>query len=186
MIAIHLPFELVVRVAGALKKARQREVGGMLMGEHLGESRFRIVDLSIQTSGGGKACFVRDPRKHEAFIKNFFERTGKDFTRFNYLGEWHSHPNHLPLPSRTDRDSMREIVEGSDSSPLFAILIIFRMDRQQVAMNATAYRRDVAPEDVDLIIEHTEAIDASLLSRIKQRVACLLRIGKSTRQRGDS
>lgn len=180
MVAIQLPLDLIERVARALKKGGRREVGGMLMGEHLGEGWFRIADLSVQTSRGGAACFVRDPREHKAFIKDFFERTGHDFARFNYLGEWHSHPNHLPLPSDTDRDSMRRIVENEGNSPFFAILIVFRMDGGRVAMNATAYRRNAAPEEVDLIIEGGEATDASFLSRVKRKVARMLGLEKST------
>ena len=99
--------------------------------------------------------------------------------RFNYLGEWHSHPNHLPLPSDTDRDSMREIVEGDENSPFFAVLIIFRMDGRRVEMNATVYRRNAAPEEVDLIIERTKAIDASFLTRLKQKIARVLHIETS-------
>jgi hypothetical protein len=51
------------------------------------------VDISFQKRGGTFAHFVRDPTHHKAFLTDFFASTGKDYKRFNYLGEWHSHPS---------------------------------------------------------------------------------------------
>jgi hypothetical protein len=53
---------------------------------------------------------------------NFFER----YRRFNYLGEWHSHPSFSVQPSFEDIESMTDIVENGNSTITFAVpLIVF-------------------------------------------------------------
>ena len=89
-----------------LKKARRREIGGVLVGEHIKGETFRIAGISVQRDGGGAAHFERDPVRAKEFLDAFFSETNHDYGRFNYLGEWHSHPTFTALPSQTDRTTM--------------------------------------------------------------------------------
>jgi hypothetical protein len=73
-----------------LHRAKWREIGGVLVGEHVEGETFRLVDFSVQREGGDASHFIRDPAQHEVFLQAFFERTGHDYARYNYLGEWHS------------------------------------------------------------------------------------------------
>ena len=109
-----------------LTAARGREIGGVLVGERLGGDLFRIADLSVQRDGGSCVTFERDPVQHRAFLDDFFARTGYDFQRFNYFGEWHSHPNMPTVPSCKDVQSMYEIVCDDAVNTAFAILMIAR------------------------------------------------------------
>ena len=95
-----LPTQVTKRLRQELRRAKAREIGGLLMGEHVRDDVFRVVDISVQRSGGSQTHFVRDPSSHAAQLDAFFARTGNDFTRFNYLGEWHSHPTFEPAPVR--------------------------------------------------------------------------------------
>ena len=124
---VSLPPDLIAKFEKALSRAGPREIGGVLVGEHVADAEFRIVDISVQHSGGTVSCFVRKPEKHKGFIKRFFRRTGADYTRFNYLGEWHSHPLYLPVPSAVDFAQMQQIVEDGPNAPLFAVLLIVRL-----------------------------------------------------------
>jgi proteasome lid subunit RPN8/RPN11 len=72
------------------------------MGEHVRDDIFRVVDISVQRSGGSQSCFIRNPTDHQAQLQDFFARTSEDYSRFNYLGEWHSHPSFTAAPSITD------------------------------------------------------------------------------------
>ena len=77
-------------------------------------------------------------------LKRFFWRTGYNYRKFNYLGEWHSHPSFRPTPSRQDTQSMLEIVTDSDTGANFAILLIVRLkDVQEIEATATVF----FPED---------------------------------------
>lgn len=85
---------------------------------------FRIVDLSMDDSTGSPAHFIRMPAAHQGTLSTFFERTGGDFRRFNYLGEWHSHPSFAVRPSRNDVRSMQELVDHEEAIDFSALLIV--------------------------------------------------------------
>lgn len=121
--------------------AGRREIGGILMGEMVGDQRFRIADISVDTVSGSQAHFVRDAEHHERELRAFFERTGADYKRFNYLGEWHSHPSFEVTPSGPDIRAMRNLVEGTRGVD-FAVLFINRLKWMwQMEASATLFVR---------------------------------------------
>ena len=64
-------------------------------------------------------------RDHQGALASFFARSGNDYARFNYLGEWHSHPSFDLAPSRTDIAAMSRLVE--EPGMTFAVLMIVRL-----------------------------------------------------------
>jgi integrative and conjugative element protein (TIGR02256 family) len=120
---VNITDEVRIRLVADMKEAGEREVGGLLMGEQLAKDHFLIMDYSIDPTIGTHSHFTRDPAKHYAALEDFFERTGHEYERFNYLGEWHSHPLHPVLPSRDDITSMVSIVT-EEPSITFAFLMI--------------------------------------------------------------
>lgn len=119
--------DAIKRFRSALRQAGPREIGGMLFSEQLAVGHFLVVDFSVDMTSGGHASFQRDPRLHEEALTSFYEKTGKDFQRFNYLGEWHSHPSFSTLPSYEDAMTMTRMVEDSSSNIVFAVLLILRL-----------------------------------------------------------
>ena len=149
-----LPAEIRHRLEHELRRARTAEIGGVLMGEHIGPDRFRILDLTVDRGGGSFARFVRAMGKHRFGLDAFFRRTGKQFTKFNYLGEWHSHPSFQLTPSGTDLSTMRSIVDDSTVGALFAVLMIVRLSADgSFEARVTLFRpvcADIHP--VDLVV----------------------------------
>lgn len=88
---IVLPRKTAASFKKVLRRAGSREIGGVLMGEQLEPGHFRIVDFSVDEKIGSAADFVRSVEDHQAALEEFFLKTKRDFSRFNYLGEWHSH-----------------------------------------------------------------------------------------------
>jgi len=119
--------EVEQRIRLALRKAGRREIGGMLMAEQLSPDHFRIVDFSVDGFSGSHTLFRRDPQIHRATLDDFFDRTGRDYERFNYLGEWHSHPSFSVRPSAEDVATMTDIVQSPGSPITFAMLLIVRL-----------------------------------------------------------
>jgi integrative and conjugative element protein (TIGR02256 family) len=149
-----LPKSVVKLLVRELRKAGSREIGGLLMGEHVEAEIFRVASLTVQRSGGDFAGFVREPGDHEVQLKRFFKQTNNDYTRFNYLGEWHSHPSFRSLPSTTDLSTMQSIVEDGGMGVNFLVLLIPRLAGvERMELSATAFRAGVAPEAVDLRTE---------------------------------
>lgn len=121
------------------------------MGEQIEPGHFRIVDLSIDEETGGNAHFVRSPEAHAEALEAFFQRTDKAYDRFNYLGEWHSHPGFPVSPSPQDAGSMMQLVHGERGID-FAVLLIVRLEWwRSIASSCTLFRRGMAPSAVEIL-----------------------------------
>lgn len=123
---IELAVDVPKRFRVALREAGEREIGGMLFAEQLKPSHFCVVDFSLDSFSGSHTGFERDPQSHRKTLDAFFRQTGNDFARFNYLGEWHSHPLFSVHPSAQDISTMTDIVENQVSIINFAILLILK------------------------------------------------------------
>lgn len=124
---LRLPADLVYKIIEALQEAGTREIGGILMGEHIGEDVFRVRDITVQRQGGSFAAFLRVVQDIIAPLRRFFQATNHDYTRFNYLGEWHSHPSFAPTPSSTDRQTMHDLVDDEEVGANFVVLMIIKL-----------------------------------------------------------
>ena len=126
------------------------------MGEHVGPDAFRILDITVDHGGGSFARFVRVIRHHGRGLLAFFRRTGDQYRRFNYIGEWHSHPSFGLHPSGTDVETMRRIVDDQSVGANFAVLLIVRLSAEGILQaNALCFlpsQPDALP--VDLILDH--------------------------------
>ena len=107
------------------------------MGESLGNEEFKVMDITIQNKGGTVITFVRSLSHAISALRKFFIETNKDYTRYNYLGEWHSHPSFTPNPSQKDIQSMLEIISDASIGANFVILIIVKLNKQ-LSLEATA------------------------------------------------
>ncbi len=124
---ILLPDAIEDRIIGELRQAGRREIGGVLLGEIVSPTVCRVADVTVQRSGGTSSTFVRIPRLHAKAIRDFFDRTGHRYERFNYLGEWHSHPSYPTRPSGSDLRAMNEIIENPAMAVNFAVLSIVKI-----------------------------------------------------------
>jgi integrative and conjugative element protein (TIGR02256 family) len=151
--------QVTKRLRRELRRAGGREIGGLLLGEHVHDDVFRLVGITVQRTGGSPASFVRNPNEHQRELAAFFERTGGDYTRFNYLGEWHSHPRMAPVPSSTDMRSMQSIVEDPLVGANFVILLVLSMVRNnQMTATALAFRPQARPVPVTIVAEPSQRL----------------------------
>ncbi|MGO9083663.1 MAG: Mov34/MPN/PAD-1 family protein [Candidatus Sulfotelmatobacter sp.] len=146
--------KILKRLRRELRRAGEREIGGLLMGEHVHDEVFRVVDLSVQRAGGTEACFIRDPANHKAQLDKFFARTGGDYTRFNYLGEWHSHPTFEALPSPKDIRTMQSLVSDPAVGVNFLVLLVARLSiEKQIEATAMAFTPVASPTIIPISAE---------------------------------
>lgn len=127
MLTLNLPSDVVRKLESALKSAGSDECGGVLMAEHIGPNAFAVRELTVQ-GGGSFARFVREARAALTALRGFFARTENQYTRFNYLGEWHSHPSFSVEPSGTDHQSMIEMVRNPEVGANFLVLLVVKLD----------------------------------------------------------
>ena len=139
MLTLSLPLKQAEVLRAALKNAGHREIGGILMGEHVGSNEFVIRELTVHRRGSF-ASFLRRIEDALGQMRDFFKRTDHNYRRYNYLGEWHSHPSFEPFPSSTDDASMLEIVQDAALGANFAVLMIVKLGQiQELVATAHVY-----------------------------------------------
>lgn len=142
MLQLILPADVQTTLTRALTHAGVRECGGVLLGEHVGIDQFAVRMVTVQRPET-VASFVRRLSGVAASIKRFCAKHGNDFRRFNYLGEWHSHPSFSVQPSSTDHGSMLDIVTNRQVQANFVVLLILKLNTSgQLEGSAHTYLPD--------------------------------------------
>lgn len=141
------------KLVSALGRAGVKEIGGQLFGEQLAPSDFKVTELSVQSRPGSFARFVVDLMQAAKDAVRFFDRTEHRYTRYNYIGEWHSHPSFQIRPSGPDIAAMRSIVDDEKFAGSFAVMMIVRLDVGRLTAGAWVFDPQGAEEPITLEIE---------------------------------
>ena len=133
-----------------LRAAGRNEIGGVLAAEQIADGKFLVKDLSVQRSGT-PTSFIRDPVQHRKFMRRFHLSNGNKPERFNYLGEWHSHPSFPALPSLPDLRQMHAELHDPHQASTFLVLLIVKLGLDGGLIGSThAFRRTHPPIRVAL------------------------------------
>ena len=113
---------------------------------------FSVAEITVQRAGT-VATFVRAIWDAVTSLKQFFAKKDHQYTRFNYLGEWHSHPSFQLHPSDRDSVTMWGIVEDPEVGANFAVLLIVRMQDGELDGRAFVYLPGKKMEPATLVLE---------------------------------
>ncbi len=133
---LQLSRTLVNELSRSLAKAGSNEIGGQLFGEMLAPSHFRVTDITRQKRQGSFARFLVDLLQAARDAAGFYDKTSHQYHRFNYLGEWHSHPSFAVKPSSVDIGTMEELVVDPDFKGSFAVLMITKLHQGKTLLGA--------------------------------------------------
>lgn len=149
-----IPHEISQQLVEALRQAGKREMGGILMGAHIGPDTFRVKEITIQRKGGTFAAFIRLVEEIIAPLLAFFDITKHDYTRFNYLGEWHSHHSFALAPSGRDHTTMYDLVMDPQLGAHFVLLLLVKPAHNgQLEGSVTVYQPKKPPFAGNIIQE---------------------------------
>jgi len=123
-----------------------------MMGEHVEGEVFRVVEVTVQQPGT-VASFVRMIWGAVTSLRRFFARTDHQYTKFNSLGEWHSHPSFRLEPSDRDSATMWGIVEDPEVGANFAVLLIVRLQDGSLEGQAFVYLPGKTTQPAVLVME---------------------------------
>lgn len=163
---------LIERWVADLTRARSRELGGVLFGEQIAEGDFRVVETTRQRLWGGTATtFHRRGGRARKEILALHEKLGGDPERFNYLGEWHSHPNAPAWPSIQDEVTMYKLLADQGTAVNFLVLMILKLDgmsrlqigAQTYLSSAHKIQCEIEIEDSDVAV--TDALNEEEVSK---------------------
>lgn len=127
MLTVRLRPEACLEMRRACERAGSRETGGMLFAEHSGEEEFTVLEATVAATGW-ISTFVRTLGDGLRRLEAFFKRTRHEYTRFNYVGEWHSHPSFALEPSSTDDETMHSLAADPAVGARFVVLVIVRIE----------------------------------------------------------
>lgn len=101
-----------------------KEAGGVIVGRRLLNSEGIVID-DVSTPMANdirrRTFFRRNRADHQDFV---VQRWSESNGTCNYFGEWHTHPQAIPLPSEYDRHQWRRILKQvNDVEELFFIIV---------------------------------------------------------------
>jgi len=100
-----------------------KEFGGLLIGKYSDDLKTCIIETTILPVKykSSRYSFERGKAGLKGKLTEFYNSE----PRLIYVGEWHTHPDGLAIPSSKDKSAMKEIEDSSDvniTSPLLLII----------------------------------------------------------------
>lgn len=113
------------QVLEVLAEHRQRhrgapESGGILLGYRRG-SHLHVTEATapLDSDQASRTRFFRTAAPHQQAALARWRESGETM---DYLGEWHTHPEHRPLPSMIDTHGRQRICSKHSAPMLFVIV----------------------------------------------------------------
>lgn len=100
------------------------EAGGVLLGRYILDSADIVIDYATEPMKGDRRSrcrFFRAQRPHQSLIDRAWQDSGGTCA---YLGEWHTHPEAVPIPSSLDKSDWRRKILTDQFSGSILFLIV--------------------------------------------------------------
>ena len=125
------------RVCKKIRKTNQEksktEIGGILLG-NLFSDYVVVVDMTFPSSKdqAGLHYFIRNKKSAQKQANRYWHTSGGTIS---YLGEWHTHFENTPSPSKADKTLMIDMLQTSQIETDFLILIIVGFKQTWIGLN---------------------------------------------------
>jgi integrative and conjugative element protein (TIGR02256 family) len=174
---VWLPLPLVRRIVVAATRAGGHETGGMLVGYEGADRAGEMVVTQLIAAGPrakrGEFDFNPDGRWQRGELARVYQASGRLET---FLGDWHSHPHGLPLPSETDvKTAARTATNERARAPRPLTMIVGR-EKEEWLLAAFRYVEDrLRPARLRVFDPDHD----NLLTALEPRRALWPRLGRS-------
>lgn len=115
--AVQIPGEVLAAMRKMAASAKPRETGGTLIGHYSEDYRMALMTHALEAKTGARkerSRFYRPPDDVDSQLAQAYERSGG---LTHYLGEWHTHPEAVPIPSSTDLSTLGGLARSRRSLP---------------------------------------------------------------------
>jgi integrative and conjugative element protein (TIGR02256 family) len=121
-LAVFAPAAVKVFVKYRQRFPWQTEAGGILLGKRRGKHlEVLLATEPMPTDRRQPYFFEREALGHAAAAQAAWAAGGGTI---DYLGEWHTHPQRVPVPSSVDRTEWRKLMSGrAEHSPLVTVVV---------------------------------------------------------------
>lgn len=108
------------------------EFGGFLIGHYSNnQTQLNITDTILPNKYKATPyLFDRDTIGIEDKLKNYYSQNPQKY----YVGEWHTHPNNLPIPSSTDIKAINAITNHKDVSIKNPVMLIIGYNKIKIEL----------------------------------------------------
>ena len=124
-LTIQLPELIFESIQRQVAKYYPRECGGIFVGRVVGSAAVIQQIMMPKTFYSTPIFFRRMASLVNRWLSRVFKQSEGETI---YLGEWHSHPNGIPIPSITDFTTMKKIAEYEGVRIKTPILMIVGYD----------------------------------------------------------
>lgn len=120
------------------------EAGGILLGR-VYPSRTVIERISVPGEGdkAGRFFFERNVRRAQTIVDEAWNESNGELI---YLGEWHTHPQRYPQPSRTDLEFIYNMLRDSKMEIDHLYLVIVGLEGWYVACQDKSGLHEMHPD----------------------------------------
>jgi len=148
---IIIPKEITLRLIKQISKYSPLETKGALFAEDLGNDTFKIDEVYLEPKPG-TTTFVKLYINHEyvTFQKNYHKLRKNNFSKYNYIGDWHSHPLFECFPSSYDVSEVEKDMKQSNA--IFLVQLILKVLKGKLVGNAFYYTRETSAKKIKLTI----------------------------------
>lgn len=132
--------ELLDELYSVGMKHYPKEFGGLLVGYYTDDFKTCVVEATIlpKRYKSSRYFFERGKEGLKKRLTEFYNA----IPRLIYIGEWHTHPDGIPSPSRTDFNAMTEIAQSPDVSIENPILMILGVSQTEMKFGAFVYSKN--------------------------------------------
>ncbi len=129
-LSVSIDEKLLTQLTEIGKKHYPNEFGGFLMGNYSDDlTQVNITNTVLPIKyKASKYQFERETTGINKTLKRYYEQIPKTY----YIGEWHTHPDNLPIPSTTDINAINKIINNKDHTIQNPILLIIGYTKQSV------------------------------------------------------
>lgn len=129
--------ELISKMYSLGKKHYPKEYGGLLIGCYSENKKIAYCDNIILPKKYKSSKFGFE-RGNEG-LKKALTKLYKQTPSLIYIGEWHTHPDNPPIPSKTDLNAIYEIANDERVLITSPILLIISLDSNHHELGVYVY-----------------------------------------------
>ena len=114
-----------------------KEFGGLLIGNYSDDFKTVFIEETIlpKKYKSSKYSFERGAEG----VKETLEKYYYAEHRMIYVGEWHTHPDNLPIPSSTDIKALEKIANHDEVTIKNPVLLIMGIDKTKYELGFYVY-----------------------------------------------
>jgi len=149
---IFVPQKITNAIQETIRKTQPKEIKGAFYAKQNNDESFSIDGLFVsEYIGTNFFCKLLIDKRYRDFEKRYFKERNYEYKKYNYIGDWHSHPEFACIPSLYDINEANDDLKKSNAN--FVVQFIFKLEDGVLIGSAFLFNKKFSSEKINLIIE---------------------------------